>query len=95
MKKSKAIARVEEAFETFKGLRGSSEMIFTCEKQRVQLALIIQLLGLIVLSLLRDPAQRICPPRVLTEFTFKYTKQYQCEKDQYVNKSASFRTVTK
>ncbi|KAM3424156.1 hypothetical protein BST61_g11301 [Cercospora zeina] len=95
-KKPKSIARVEDAFEMLKAIWGSCDITFPHERQRAQLALIIQLAGLsgnrpdalmklrygdIAVSLLRDPTQPAAPPRVLTEFTFKYTKQYQGEKD--------------
>ena len=97
-RKKKPIIRTEDEFELLKTLYLSSEMTFNHERHRVQLALIIQLAGIIgnrpaallavyyryVKVILFPDLQGGDRPRVLVEIVYKYTKGYLGEKDASV-----------
>ena len=87
--------RAEDEFELLKTLWYSPEMAFDDERQRIQLALLIQLAGItgsrpqallaltygdLNIVLLRDPIGK-ARPRLLVDLTFNHTKGYLGSKD--------------
>ncbi|KAK0858525.1 hypothetical protein LTR87_017765 [Friedmanniomyces endolithicus] len=93
-KKPKPIMRAEDEFEMLRTLWGSSTLTFDHERQRVQLALIMQLAGItgtrpsallalrfkdIGVTLLRDTEGR-GRDKILLEFTFRHPKTYRAPK---------------
>ena len=103
-KKKKPIMRAEDEFELLKILHLSVKMIFAYERHRRQLALIMQLAGIIgnrpsaflsvcysdiKITLLPDP-QGDKFPQKLIEIAFKHTKGYLGEKEIFVFFSMAF-----
>lgn len=90
--------RTEDEFELLRTLYSTTEITFPCERQRVQLALIIQLAGItgnrpgallaicykhVKITLLPDPEGGSIPRRLI-EIAFKHTKGYLGQKESYV-----------
>ena len=96
--------RAEDEFELLKTLFLSSEVVFSHERHRVQLALIMQLAGItgnrpaallavcyrhVKVALLADPKGGE-QPRVMLEIVYKYIKGYLGDKDALVIPSTPY-----